>query len=371
VKITLSAIKADIGSIGGHIAPSVDLLMEVETYIDKAVGDLVFDYFISNIGDDITILLSHEHGSDSEKIHRLAWDAFHAGTEVAKEQGLYGAGQDLLADSFAGNICGLGPGIAEMTFDERENEPFLLIAADKTEPGAFNLPLYLGFADPMYNSGLILAPAMSKGFSFTVIDVSHIKGDRVIELVTPEEMYDLVALLRDNGRFVVESIHTRTTGEQVVACSTTRLRNIAGKYVGKDDPIMLIRTQKDFPATGEIIAPYEIGHLVAGSMRGSHTGPLMPVKGGSGISFFDGPPSVSCLAFCVHNGILTEPSDLFEHPYWDWVRNNICTKAHEIRRQGFSGAAMLPYSDLEYGGITKRMKELENKFTVRSQRVLT
>jgi len=28
----------------------------------------------------------------------MAWDAFMAGTEVAKEEGLYGAGQDLLKD---------------------------------------------------------------------------------------------------------------------------------------------------------------------------------------------------------------------------------------------------------------------------------
>jgi len=27
-----------------------------------------------------------------------------------------------------------------------------------------------------------------------------------------------------------------------------------------------------------------------------------------------------------------------------------CTEATDIREQGFSGAAMLPYSELEYGG---------------------
>lgn len=365
MKITLSAIKADIGSIGGHIMPSRALLARVEEVVAESGKGVIHDHFIGHTGDDIAILLTHEEGTGSEEVHRLAWEAFQAGTKVAKEQGLYGAGQDLLKDAFSGNVRGLGPGVAEITFEERPNEPFLLFTADKTEPGAYNLPLYLAFVDPMYNSGLILSPAVGKGFTFTVMDVAHTEGDRVIELNTPEETYDLAALLRDNGRFVVESIRSRADGEQTVASSTTRLRNIAGKYVGKDDPIMIIRTQKNFPATGEILAPFTIGHLVAGFMRGSHTGPLMPVKAGTGISFFDGPPVVSCLAFCVHEGKLTEPADVFEHPYWDRIRNRTAEKAHDIRAQGFSGAAMLPYPDLEYGGIKQRMERLEARFHVR------
>jgi fructose 1,6-bisphosphatase len=83
-------------------------------------------------------------------------------------------------------------------------------------------------------------------------------------------------------------------------------------------------------------------------MRGSHIG--LPVKRGSGISYFDGPPIVSCLGFCVHQGKLTEPVDVFDHPFWDEVRGRAAAKAVEIRRQGFRGAAMLPYSELEYGG---------------------
>jgi fructose 1,6-bisphosphatase len=43
---------------------------------------------------------------------------------------------------------------------------------------------------------------------------------------------------------------------------------IAGTYTGKDDPVMLVRVQKDFPATGEVLAPYAIGPYVAGCMRG-------------------------------------------------------------------------------------------------------
>ncbi|MCR4405237.1 MAG: fructose-1,6-bisphosphatase [Candidatus Acetothermia bacterium] len=364
MKITLSAIKADIGSIGGHLRPSEGLLARVAEHVARE-GKALLDRYVVFTGDDITILMVHNLGEGNEKIHRLAWEAFRAGTEAAKAEGLYGTGQDLLKEAFSGNVRGLGPAAAELEFEERPNEPFLLFMADKTEPGAYNLPLYLAFADPMYCPGLMLSPSMREGFSFNIMDVSYTEGDRVIKLHAPEELYDIACLLRDNERFVVESIHSRTTGEQAVACSTTRLHNIAGKYTGKDDPIMIVRVQSQFPATGEVLAPFEIGHYVGGFMRGSHHGPLMPVRKGSTVSYFDGPPIVSCLAFCVHEGKLTEPVDAFDHPFWDWVRDKVAQKAAELRRQGFSGPAMLGYGELEYGGITERMRRLEGRFVVR------
>jgi fructose 1,6-bisphosphate aldolase/phosphatase len=365
MKTTLSIIKADIGSIGGHIRPSQKLIEEVRNFVASKSKGIISDFYISHTGDDIAILFSHSLGKGSEKVHQVAWDAFVSGTKVAKEQGLYGAGQDLLKDSFSGNVRGMGPAVAEMEFEERPNEPFLFFAADKTDPGAYNLPLYLAFVDPMYNSGLMLSPSMNKGFRFVIMDVNYTEGDRVIELNAPEEIYDIAALLRDNQRFVVEAIYSRNNGEIAASVSTTRLHNIAGKYTGKDDPVMLVRVQGAFPATGEVLGPFNIGHYVAGFMRGSHTGPLMPVRINSPISYFDGPPVVACHAFCVHNGKLTEPADAFDHPYWDWVRNKVSQKATEIRQQGFSGAAMLPYGELEYGGIVEKMGMLEKKFKVK------
>lgn len=362
MKITLGVLKADIGSIGGHITPSQSLVNEVKSFVQENSKNLLIDFFISHTGDDIAILCTHERGVLDEKIHKLAWDAFRAGTEVAKKQGLYGAGQDLLKDAFSGNIKGMGPAVAEIEFEERPNEPFVFFAADKTDPGAYNLPLYLAFTDPMYCAGLILSPKMSDGFTFRIIDVEHTEKDKVIELNAPEEIYDIAALLRDNERYVIESICSRATGNQAAAVSTTRLHNIAGKYTGKDDPVALVRVQGEFPATGELLAPFQIGHFVAGFMRGSHNGPLMPCKQNSTISFFDGPPVVTGAAFCVHEGKLTEAADVFDHPYWDWVRDRISEKATAIRRQGFSGAAMLPYSELEYGGIVEKLEKLEKKF---------
>jgi fructose 1,6-bisphosphate aldolase/phosphatase len=365
MKTTISVIKADIGSIGGHICPSARLMETVDDYLGEHGSKLLLDRYVSYTGDDIAIVSTHERGANNEQVHKLCWEAFMTGTEVAKSQGLYGAGQDLLKDSFAGNVRGMGPAVAELEFVERPNEPFLFFAADKTDPGAYNFPLYMAFADPMNTPGLMLSPSMAEGFRFVIMDVNYTEGDRVIELNAPEDLYSIATLLRDPERYVVESIWSRSAREQSVAVSTSRLHNIAGKYTGKDDPVMLVRVQKDFPATGEVLAPFATGHFVAGSMRGSHQMPLMPVSLNSGISYFDGPPVVSCAAFAMHNGKMTEPVDTFAHPFWDTVRENVSKKAISMRQQGFFGAAMLPMSELEYTGIVEKLEVLDKRFTVR------
>ncbi|MCD6450964.1 MAG: fructose 1,6-bisphosphatase [Acidobacteria bacterium] len=366
MKTTLTAIKADIGSIGGHLAPSERIIKRVSEYIREKGSSLLSDYYVSYTGDDISILMVHQHGVSNEDVHRLAWEAFAAGTEVAREEGLYAAGQDLLKDAFSGNVKGLGPAVAEIEFEERPAEPFIFFAADKTDPGAYNLPLYLAFADPMHSSGLILSPKIGKGFTFVIMDVSCTEGDRVIELNAPEDLYDIAALLRDTSRYVIEEIRSRATGAKAVSVSTTRLRNIAGRYTGKDDPIMIVRVQGEFPASGEVLSPFALAHYVSGFMRGSHIGPLTPAKTGTCCSFFDGPPIVSALAFSLYRGKLTGPVDAFDHPFWDTVREEAARKSLEIRKQGFFGAAMLPYEDLEYGGIVDRLKKLEDRFKLRS-----
>lgn len=367
MKLTLSVLKADIGSIGGHIRPSRKLLKAVRKYVKKSGRDLVVDNFISFTGDDIAILLTHFNGINCQAIHALAWEAFKLGTEVAKSEGLYGAGQDLLKDAFSGNVRGMGPAVIEMEFEERPGEPFLFLAADKTDPGAYNLPLYLAFADPMNTPGLLLAPSMKQGFTFTIMDVNETEADRIIELRAPERLYDIAVLLRDPEQYVVEFVRATASGHIAAVVSTSRLHNIAGKYTGKDDPVMLVRVQQEFPATGEILAPYATGHFVAGGMRGSHNMPLMPVHQNSGVSYFDGPPSVSCAAFSVHGGLLTEPADCFVSPFWNTVRNMVSLKAMEMRRQGFFGAAMLPMNELEYTGIVERLSELDGQFEIREK----
>jgi fructose 1,6-bisphosphate aldolase/phosphatase len=366
MKLTLTVIKADIGSVGGHVTPSRNLVTTVSEYIQNHCGGLILDHYISFTGDDIAILMTHRRGEGDEAIHKLAFDAFLAGTAAAKQQGLYGAGQDILKTSFSGNVRGMGPAVAEMEIEERGAEPFLFFAADKTDPGCFNFPLYLAFIDPMNTPGLLLSPKMSAGFRFVIMDVNHTDGDRVIELEAPKDLYEIATLLRDPERYVVESIWSNASGEQAAAVATSRLHNIAGKYTGKDDPVMLVRAQMNFPATGEILAPFATAHFVAGGMRGSHNMPLMPVPLGTGTSYFDGPPLVTCAGFCVRDGKLTEAVDNFAHPFWNTVRDSAAKKSLDMRRQGFFGAAMLPMAELEYTGIVEKINALDARFHVRA-----
>ena len=92
----------------------------------------------------------------------------------------------------------------------------------------------------------------------------------------------------------------------------------------------------------------------------------MPVELNSGTSYFDGPPIVSCAAFSMHDGRLSEPVDAFAHPFWNSVRDRVSDKAIEMRRQGFSGPAMLPWSELEYTGVTEKLEQLDKQFRVRA-----
>jgi fructose 1,6-bisphosphate aldolase/phosphatase len=46
MKTTLSIIKADIGSIGGHIRPSERLIAEVKNYVGTKGKGLITDFFM-------------------------------------------------------------------------------------------------------------------------------------------------------------------------------------------------------------------------------------------------------------------------------------------------------------------------------------
>jgi len=357
MKITVSVIKADVGGIGGHTRPSDGLLEAVRKTVNGK-PDLWIDSYTGYCGDDVHILLTHTGGVGNQEIHQLAWDAFMAGTRVARSEGLYGAGQDLLKDSFSGNIKGMGPGVAEMEFEERPNEAFTVFAADKTEPGAFNYPFYRMFVDGLSNTGLIVNKSLAEGVKMNIMDVEE---GSIAELSLWEDKPTIEAALMYPGRYVVDTITTKD-GEPIVAASTDRLHNIAGTYVGKDDPICIVRTQKKFPATEEAGSAFNNPHYVAGNTRGSHNMPLMPVKLNSAATIDFCIPIVESLVFSMHEGRLTGPFDGFSTPDWDYVREIATKKALAIRSQGFIHPATLVPSELEYAeGYRARMDVLKSK----------
>lgn len=345
--VTLSIIKADTGGWVGHSAVHPEQLAEARQRVEGAVrGGLLLDGHVTACGDDLALIMTHAHGVEDDRVHGFAWEVFEATTDVARRLGLYGAGQDLLKEAFSGNLRGMGPGYAELEFEERPSEPVICFLADKTEPGAWNLPLFRMFADPFSTAGLVIDASMHSGFVFEVYDLY---AEKRLEFSCPEEMYDLLMYIGAPARYVVHTVRSRALGTVAAATSTQRLSLIAGKYVGKDDPVMMVRCQSGFPAVGEALEPFAQAFSVAGCMRGSHHAPLMPVSlEAAHPTRFDGPPRVVALGFQVHAAKLGMPRDLFADPSFDRARQTANEVMDYLRRHGPFEPHRLPLSELEY-----------------------
>ena len=365
-KITVSIIKADVGGWPGHSLVNPELMTIARKELEKQKGKMLIDYYVAHCGDDLELIMTHRGGVDNEDVHRLAWETFEAATEKAKELKLYGAGQDLLSDAFSGNIKGMGPGVAEMEFTERKAEPIVAFLMDKTEPGAFNLPVYKMFADPFNTIGLVIDPSATAGFTFEVWDIYEHKR---VFMNCPEEMYQMLALIGAKSRYVIKRVFPKAGGklpddEPVAAVSTEKLYEIAGDYVGKDDPVALVRAQSGLPALGEVLEAFSFPHLVSGWMRGSHNGPIMPVAMCQAkCTRFDGPPRVVALGFQLANGKLVGPVDLFDDPGFDSARDQAKVAADYMRRHGPFEPHRLPLADMEYTTLPKVLTALKDRFT--------
>ncbi len=357
---TLSVIKADVGGFVGHSAMHPEVLETGREALEQAVqSGLLIDGHASYCGDDLFLIMSHDRGENSEEVHKLAWDTFVEGTEVAKKLKLYGAGQDLLVDAFSGNIKGAGPGSAELELEERPSEPIIVFMADKTSAGAFNIPFYKMFADPFNTIGLVIAEPMHDGFAFEVHDVKNAKK---IVFNTPQEMYDLLVFIGSPSRYAIKRVITRN-GEVAGVSSTDKLSLIAGRYVGKDDPAAVVRCQGDFPAVGEVLEPFTTAWTVEGFMRGSHHGPFMPVAlKDAQPSRFDGPPRVVALGFQLANGKLIGPRDMFDDPSFDNARTEANTVSDYLRKHGPFEPHRLPLDEMEYTTMPAVAAKLESRW---------
>ncbi len=358
--LTLSIIKADTGGFVGHSSVHPDMLEVARDALQQVVGDLLVDGQVAACGDDISLLMTHVHGVDAEPVHRFAWDVFTRTTAVAKRLGLYGAGQDLLQEAFSGNLRGMGPGYAELEFDERPSEPVLCFLADKTEPGAWNMPLYRMFADPFTTAGLVIDPKMHDGFVFEVHDLYE---GRKIEFACPRDLYDLLLYIGSPSRYVIKRVRSTSLDEPAAVTSTQRLGLMAGRYVGKDDPVMIVRAQSGLPAVGEVLEPFAFPHVVAGCMRGSHHAPLMPVaQRDAHPTRFDGQPRVVCLGFQVHEGKLIGPRDMFDDPSFDRARDTANEMFDYFRRHGPFEPHRLPLDEMEYTTMPAVAEKLRGRW---------
>ena len=368
-KTTVSIIKCDIGSLAGHhVVPQPILDIGEKCLKEAQKSGIINSYYVFHAGDDLELLMVHKRGEDNPKIHSLAWDTFQEAIKKAVKLKLYGAGQDMLKTAFSGNVKGMGPGVAEMEIEERISDPFVVFAADKASGGAFSYPLFRIFADPFNTAGLVIDPNMGGGFKFEVLDV---KENKKAVLKCPEETYELIALIGSPERYMISRVWRAKDDLICATTSTTRLTLIAGKYVGKDDPVCIVRGQHGLPAVGEILAPFMHSYLVEGWMRGSHWGPLMPVGlKNSRCTVFDGPPRLVALGFQIADGKIASDddgtpllSDLFDDPAFDLARREAMEYAVALRRMGEFEPARLPADVMEYTTLPQVLGKLKDRFT--------
>ena len=279
---------------------------------DGVSAGTINDFYVTRVGDDINLFMTHNKGENNCDVHGLAWEAFQRAAKLAKEMKDCAAGQDILKDAFSGNIRGMGPGAAEMEFVERGSEPVVFFMADKTEPSAYSMPLTRTFMDPFTTTGLIIDPKAHEGFR---LDFQDVLKSKKCMMSAPEESYDILSLLGDTSRYAIKRIFSKNKDMGISAVvSTEKLNLCAGKYVGKDDPVCVVRCQSGFPAVGEVLQPYMHPYMVAGWMMinldSNPTKLIEIVEIGKQLLMTRGAlttfsiPKRSCKIFCDHPGCI-------------------------------------------------------------------
>lgn len=373
-KVTVSVIKADVGSVVGHSRPHPSMLeASKEILTDAQKQGIIEDFYVTRVGDDINLYMTHYKGEGNKDVHGAAWECFQKAAKIAKSMKLYAAGQDILTDAFSGNVKGAGPGSAEMSFEERGSEPLLFFMADKTEPSAYSLPLSRIFLDPFTTTGLVVDARAKKGFD---VEIQDVIGHKKVTMSSPEETLSILSLLGDTSRYAIKRITSRGGIGPTCVVSTDKLNLTAGKYIGKDDPVCICRAQSGLPSVGEYLQPFmNTTFLVAGWMRGSHYGAFYPCSPeDSDPVYFDGPPRICCLGFQLNEGKLQGlepigakggehiPVDFFGNDTWDIARQNSIKASRFIRSQGPFMPSILGPEEMEYTSRPEVLRELTERF---------
>jgi fructose 1,6-bisphosphate aldolase/phosphatase len=406
----IKATKADVGGVGGHVVAADEVKSVVAKFVldnNGFRGEPIFtSLIVTHTGDDIAVTGIMAEGVDMGVVDELMWDALQEGAGKAAELGLYGPGQDLVADAFTGNLRGAGPASVTLPFPVRKENPsqtVVLSFADKTEPMAFNYFATGAYLLPRFNTGLIIASSkMKRGYLMDIVDLdtkaqaieagAHPRDQRaldgkmeelakglqekVVRLRAPEDLFDIEGLTR-SSRFVVARIWSRTERGEAdqlgYVVSAERLHNIKTKkgftYGGKDDPVMLAFAQGDWPAPGEITSPWAACPMVAGDCRGSHHLHILPMPINSQTSYWSG-PILSCITLScnIHTGRIGAISDQFAlGTPWDEARRRASELAIQFRAaHGVKQPATLHEDELEYQeGWKERRSRLEQQFELK------
>lgn len=149
--------------------------------------------------------------------------------------------------------------------------------------------------------------------------------------------------------------------EMLVASASTQKQNmLAGCYVGKDDPVLIVQCRGTFPAVGEVLEAFVGINIVEGWMRGSYNGPLLPVAFGSArCTRFDGPQRCIAGGLQLAGGMLAGPVDMFDDVAFGPAPEMALQGGRYTAQHGAFRPHRLPLDEMEYttmSEVTKRMK---------------
>ena len=98
----IKATKADVGGVGGHVVAADEVKGVVAKFVlenNSYHGEPIFtSLMITHTGDDVGVTGITSEKVPMEVLDELMWDALIEGATKAAELGLYGPGQDLIAD---------------------------------------------------------------------------------------------------------------------------------------------------------------------------------------------------------------------------------------------------------------------------------
>jgi len=103
VRRFIKATKADVGGVGGHVVAADEVKSVIAKYVldnNGYRGEPIFtSLIVTHTGDDCAVTGIMAETVDMSVVDELMWDALQEGAHKAAELGLYGPGQDLVADA--------------------------------------------------------------------------------------------------------------------------------------------------------------------------------------------------------------------------------------------------------------------------------
>lgn len=168
-------------------------------------GDIkIVDYKVWQVGDDVQLTIQHYEGAESKLIHSLAWDTLIYAAEKSELAQPYGYKQDILVDRLvSGNVQGAGPGYAEVSL--KQGESVVNLSGDKSAPGVFTVPL-LALINKALSEG-----KFKDGLIAEIWDINH--SNRVfLDMTDPNDYQEALDLLRAPDRFAIKRIWETNSG---------------------------------------------------------------------------------------------------------------------------------------------------------------